>query len=41
MEKRQRAPSIVRIVTKYGLVVGVLSFSVFLVRTLTGVKLLK
>jgi Protein of unknown function (DUF4199) len=36
--EEQRAPSIVRIATKYGLILGVLSFVVFLVVTLTGIK---
>ncbi len=38
MEEQQRAPSPVGIATKYGLIQGVLSFVVFLVRTLTGIK---
>jgi hypothetical protein len=37
MEERQRASSIIRIVTKYGILQGVLWFTVFIVRTLTGV----
>jgi len=36
--EQQRAPSIVWIATKYGLIMGVLSFVVFLVGTLTGIK---
>ncbi len=36
--EEQRAPSIVRIATKYGLIQGVLSFVVFLVGTLAGIK---
>ena len=38
MEGQQQAPSIVNIVTKYALIQGVLSFVVFLVRALTGIK---
>ena len=34
----QRAPSIVKIATKYGLIQGVLSFVTFLVTTLAGIK---
>jgi Protein of unknown function (DUF4199) len=37
MEER-RAPSIVSIATKYGLIQGALSFIVFLLRTLFGIK---
>ena len=36
--EEQRAPSILRIATKYGLIQGVLSFIVFLVGELAGVK---
>jgi hypothetical protein len=36
--EEQRTPSIVRIATKYGLIQGVLSFVVFLVGTLAGIK---
>ena len=36
--EEQRAPSIAKIATKYGLIQGVLSFAVFLVVTLTGIK---
>lgn len=38
MKEHQRASSIVGIATKYGLIQGVLSFIVFLVRTLTGIS---
>jgi hypothetical protein len=37
MEERPRESSIIRIVTKYGILQGVVWFTVFLVRTLTGV----
>ena len=36
--EEQRAPSIVRITTKYGLILGVLSFVIFLGVTLTGIN---
>jgi hypothetical protein len=36
--EQPRAPSIVRIVTKYSLIQGVLSFVVFLARTLFGIQ---
>ena len=36
--EEQRAPSIARIATKYGLILGVLSFVVFLGVTLTGIQ---
>lgn len=36
--EEQRAPGILKIATKYGLIQGVLSFLVFLVRTLAGIK---
>ena len=36
--EEQRAPSIVRIATKYGLIQGVVSFVVFLVGTLTSTR---
>jgi hypothetical protein len=38
MQEQQRAPSIVSIATKYGLIQGVLSFVVFLVQTLSRSK---
>lgn len=38
MDEQQRAPSIGRIATKYGLVQGVLAFIVFLVTTLAAIK---
>ena len=36
--EEQRAPSIARIATKYGLILGVLSFVIFLVVTMTGIQ---
>jgi Protein of unknown function (DUF4199) len=36
--EEQRAASMVRIATKYGLITGVLAFVVFVVRTLAGIK---
>jgi Protein of unknown function (DUF4199) len=36
--EEQRAPSILRIATKYGLIQGVLSFAVNIVSTLAGIK---
>jgi hypothetical protein len=39
MQEQQRAPSIVAIATKYGLIQGVLSFIVFLIQALSGIKL--